>query len=257
MVGLAPLSEINNERSLLNAFGYGSNTFCTSIVGIGMIIALISTTFSTILVQPRIFYAMSRDGMLPQFLRKLNTREAPYIAANISAVISAFFAMFVGVEFLSYVISICGLIATALVDTGIILLRYRKSQSYSNIGFSCFIFIVFSGLFGYILTIDTPLFGYLIVIGGIGANFVYILTIRQVYEERIFECPGVPTIPLIGALAYMIIAGSSPLSCWLFVLGLTLVSSIFYFLFSIKNSQLDTIVMKKEDLNKELDLIKM
>ncbi|WP_347158738.1 amino acid permease [Pontibacter chitinilyticus] len=97
------------------------------LTGIGAIAGLASVVLVMLMGQPRIFYAMSRDGLLPAVFGKVHPKyNTPYIATIITGVIAAIFAGIFPIGLLGELVSIGTLLAFIIVCGGIILLRHTN-----------------------------------------------------------------------------------------------------------------------------------
>lgn len=97
------------------------------IIKIGAVAGLSSVILILLLGQPRIFYAMSRDGLLPPFFAKVHTRfRTPYVTTLISGAAAAVLAGALPLSILGELVSIGTLFAFILVCIGVLVLRYRE-----------------------------------------------------------------------------------------------------------------------------------
>jgi APA family basic amino acid/polyamine antiporter len=74
--------------------------------------------------QPRIFFSMSRDGLLPKFFSKLHPKfRTPYVGTIITGTFVATFAAFANIAEVVDLTNIGTLFAFVLVSAGVIVLR--------------------------------------------------------------------------------------------------------------------------------------
>jgi basic amino acid/polyamine antiporter, APA family len=79
------------------------------------------------MAQPRIFYAMSRDGLLPPFAKAIHPKfRTPHITSIITGIVVALAAGFTPIGALGELVSIGTLLAFVIVSLGVIFLRYRR-----------------------------------------------------------------------------------------------------------------------------------
>ena len=99
-------------------------------VKIGIIVGLTSVILMSLLGQPRIFMAMSRDGLLPPSLQAVHPRyRTPHRGTLITGLIAAFFAGLFPLDVLGELISIGILIAFSAVCAGVVVLRHTQPEA--------------------------------------------------------------------------------------------------------------------------------
>lgn len=95
-----------------------------TIIKVGAVLGLSSTMVVMTMGQPRIFYSMSKDGLLPAWAAKIHPKyQTPHITTAITGTIVAVLAGFVPISLLGELVSIGTLFAFVIVGTGIIILR--------------------------------------------------------------------------------------------------------------------------------------
>lgn len=73
-----------------NIPGYG---WLATFIAIGALLGLTSVMLVSLLGQPRIFYAMAKDGLFPEVATKVHPRfKTPYITTGITGAVCAVFA---------------------------------------------------------------------------------------------------------------------------------------------------------------------
>jgi APA family basic amino acid/polyamine antiporter len=95
------------------------------IVKIGAIAGLSSVILVMMLGQPRIFYTMSKDGLLPPVFSAVHPRfRTPWIAQIITGVFAMLMAALFPIGLLGELVSIGTLLAFAIVCAGVFVLRF-------------------------------------------------------------------------------------------------------------------------------------
>ena len=99
-------------------------------VKIGAIVGMTSVILMSILGQPRIFMAMSRDGLLPPQLQAVHPKHhTPHVGTLITGVIAAFFAGAFPIDVLGELVSIGILLAFTAVCAGVLVLRRTMPEA--------------------------------------------------------------------------------------------------------------------------------
>ncbi|MCX7905699.1 MAG: amino acid permease [Elusimicrobiales bacterium] len=126
LTGIVNYKELNVPDPIavgINAAGEGLK-WLRPLIKLGAIAGLSSVILVLILGQPRIFYAMANDGLLPSYFGKVHQRfKTPYITTIITGIVASILAGFFPISILGEMVSIGTLFAFTLVCIGIIILR--------------------------------------------------------------------------------------------------------------------------------------
>lgn len=110
----------------VNAMGSGM-FWLRPIVKIAAIAGLSSVILVMLLGQPRIFYTMSRDGLLPPVFSKVHPKyKTPYISTLLTGSVAIVLAGVLPISILGELVSIGTLLAFSIVCVSIIVLRKTK-----------------------------------------------------------------------------------------------------------------------------------
>lgn len=131
MTGIVPYKLLNDPAPIaiaINAAGDGLAWLRTPIK-IGAIAGLSSVILVMLLGQPRIFYAMSKDGLLPASFSKIHPKyKTPYITTIITGCVAMVVAGLFPIGLLGELVSIGTLLAFVIVCGGILVLRYTSPE---------------------------------------------------------------------------------------------------------------------------------
>jgi APA family basic amino acid/polyamine antiporter len=162
LLGIVPYTRLDVADPLAIGIDATGMTWLSPFVKVAALFGLFSTMLVQLLAQTRIFYSMSRDGLLPPLFASVHPRfRTPHVSTILTAVIIAMVAGLTPITALSQLVSIGTLFAFVLVSIGVIVLR-RISP-------------------------DVP---------------------------RPFRTPGVPWVPIAGALVCLAQMIGLPLATW-------------------------------------------
>lgn len=129
MTGLVHYPDLDTDHPVfvaINAAG-PSLKWLTYFINIGAIAGLSSVVLVMLLAQPRIFYTMSRDGLLPPVFGKVHPKfQTPYIATIITGLVAMVIAGAFPIALLGELVSIGTLLAFVIVCAGVWVLRVRS-----------------------------------------------------------------------------------------------------------------------------------
>lgn len=112
----------------VNAMG-SSMFWLRPIIKIAAIAGLSSVILVMMLGQPRIFYSMSHDGLLPKVFSKVHPKfKTPYVSTIVTGSVALIFAGILPIHLLSELVSIGTLLAFTIVCIGIIILRVKRPE---------------------------------------------------------------------------------------------------------------------------------
>lgn len=124
MTGLVPYTNLNVASPIAVAVQATGLTWLAPIINIGAICGLSSVILVNLLAQSRIFYSMSRDGLLPPAFAKLHPRfRTPHVTTAITGLVVAAASGLFPIDVLGQLVSMGTLLAFAIVCTGVLILR--------------------------------------------------------------------------------------------------------------------------------------
>ena len=121
------LAEVQGEPLTLALSYVAPNTkWIATLVALGAVLAQTATLLVYQLGQPRIFFSMARDGLLPAVFAAVYPRyKTPHVTTTLTVGMVAFASTFVTIEELIDLTNIGTLFAFTLVSLGIPILRYK------------------------------------------------------------------------------------------------------------------------------------
>jgi len=162
LLGIVPYQQLNVADPLAVGIDATGLRWLSPVIKIAALFGLFSTMLVNLLAQTRIFYSMSRDGLLPRVFATVHPKfRTPHVSTIMTGLIIAMLAGLTRIDVLSQLVSIGTLLAFVLVSIGIIILRKTLP--------------------------DAP---------------------------RPFRTPGVPYVPVIGALICLAQMVGLPVATW-------------------------------------------
>ena len=184
LLGIVPYHQLNVADPLAVGIDATGLRWLSPVIKIAALFGLFSTMLVNLLAQTRIFYSMSRDGLLPKVFATVHQRfRTPHVSTVVTGAIIALVAGLTRIDVLGQLVSIGTLLAFVLVSIGIIILRKTMP--------------------------DAP---------------------------RPFRTPGVPYVPVIGALICLAQMVGLPVATWDRLLIWLSIGLIVYFLYSRRRS---------------------
>ena len=135
LTGIIPVVQFKSDMQFLNApVGYAlaviHKDWAAGLVSAGAVAGITSVLLVMLMSQPRIFFAMSRDRLLPPGVSKVHPKfRTPYITTIITCAIVAAVAGFVPINILGEMTSIGTLFAFVVVSLAVIVLRIKRPEA--------------------------------------------------------------------------------------------------------------------------------
>jgi len=125
LVGMVPYGQVNPDAPFSTLFRQVGLVWAADVIAVGAIIGITSVLYMLLLAQPRVLYAMARDGLLPRWVAGLHPRyRTPHRLTLICGAAVALVASLTPIEKLAYLCNIGTLFAFLLVCSGVLALRF-------------------------------------------------------------------------------------------------------------------------------------
>ncbi|MBE0466160.1 MAG: amino acid permease [Candidatus Desulforudis sp.] len=127
LTGLVPYTQLNTASPVATALLRAGIPLGGSIVAVGALAGITSVLLVMLYAQSRIFFAMSRDGLLPGIFARVHPRfRTPYVSILVVGVVVMFTAGFVPINIVAQLANIGTLSAFVIVSIGVLVLRRTR-----------------------------------------------------------------------------------------------------------------------------------
>jgi APA family basic amino acid/polyamine antiporter len=131
VTGMVPWFDLHTAEPLTVAMNHHNLAWASGIVAVGSVAAHTAVLLVFQLGQPRIFFSMARDGLLPKAFARVHPRyRTPHVTTILTGVLVAAFASFANIEEMVDLTNIGTLFAFAIVSAGVIVLRRTHPEAH-------------------------------------------------------------------------------------------------------------------------------
>ena len=185
LLGIVHYSKLNVADPLAVGIDATGLTWFSPILKVSALFGLFSTMLVTLLGQTRIFFTMSRDGLLPSMFQKVHPSfRTPHVSTILTGTIVAIAAGVTPIRVLSILVSMGTLLAFVLVCIGVLILRKTAPEI-----------------------------------------------------PRPFKTPGLPFVPILGALFCLLQMVALPGTTWERLLIWLALGMVVYFAYGRRNAE--------------------
>jgi basic amino acid/polyamine antiporter, APA family len=124
LTGMVPYAQLNTPAPVAYALSASGFHWGAALVSAGAVAGITSVLMVMLMGQPRIFFSMSRDGLIWPWISKVHPRfRTPYVSQILTGLIVAGFAGFIDIGTAAELCNIGTLFAFAIVCGGVVILR--------------------------------------------------------------------------------------------------------------------------------------
>jgi basic amino acid/polyamine antiporter, APA family len=251
VTGMVNYTEISVDSPLTDAFENIGLKWAAIIVAVGGVTALVASTLCSLLGQPRIYYQMAMDGLIPKRFGNVNPKtQVPVFGTLVTGVTSSILALCLELSTLTSMISIGTLLAFTVVCAGVIVMRCQPRgegfqhytmdwQKYFSIPAMLFVYFLDAVLVS--LGIKHSFEWWVLIILGIPILVLVVLfsLLPQPNKPTTFQCPLVPFFPLLGILVNTFLIVQLNIDSIYRVMVWTMLGMLIYFGYGIRHSKLN------------------
>ncbi|KAF9572849.1 Cationic amino acid transporter-1 [Mortierella alpina] len=126
-VGVANYTQLAQGSPLVDTVALTGMRWLVVLTELGALAATSSVILVLLIAQPRVFYAMSNDGLIPRAFAKVHPKhKTPYVATLVSGIICSLCGGLLPIGVLSDISSVGTIFAFFVVNIGVIILRYTR-----------------------------------------------------------------------------------------------------------------------------------
>ncbi|WP_018132332.1 amino acid permease [Effusibacillus pohliae] len=127
MTGIVPYPKLNDPAPISLVLQAAGQNWVAGFVSLGAILGITTVLLVMMYGQTRIFFAMSRDGLLPKVFSTVHPKyRTPYVCTWLVGVVAAVLGGFFPLNKLAELVNIGTLAAFTLISIGVIVLRYKQ-----------------------------------------------------------------------------------------------------------------------------------
>jgi APA family basic amino acid/polyamine antiporter len=254
LTGMCRFETLDKATPLASAFLKKDDLFAYAIVNAGSLISMAVTVFACMLGQPKIFAAISRDGLLPRRLAAENSRGVATGSLWLTIGVSAIAALTMDVDKgLVNMISAGCLLSMAAVCAGMIAARFNNApeglKQRGQFGAAAFLVATLAACLcsqhlvaGSWMTLATIVVavGCFLMLLGLFLRFPDMLSrgTMSPMTAQGFLCPLMPWIPCVAILANCYVMASINLTHMALFVGWAVVGVLIYIGYGLKHSVL-------------------
>ncbi|EGG18372.1 putative cationic amino acid transporter [Cavenderia fasciculata] len=247
--GMIKYLDVSHDSPLSDAFlslatNHPHLKWVAFVLVIGTLTSLTASTLCSLLGQPRIYLQMAKDGLFFQQFASVNKKtQVPVFGTIFTGAFASVLAILLNLDQLTNMISIGTLLAFTVVCAGVVVVRLSDEQGNEEYRLKSpillFVLFVFACLFG-VSSANSWNWGYQV---GFSVPMIAVMVAlslrRQLTVPTTFKCPLSPVLPCLGIIVNTYFIMHLDTESFYRVIIWTVVGSIIYFAYGIRNSKLN------------------
>ena len=258
LTGMQPYGDISDVSGFPLAFQSRGHEWAAQISAFGEVFTLPIVVLISLMAQPRLQYALAKDGLLPQIFARVDNDGNIWHGTVISGIVIVLIASFVPFEHLNDMISAGILVAFCMTDSSLIIMRHESPNGDGKVENLLGWFNAAALLFGISLThFKENLLGNIVTIFSICG---LLFCLKELYKcpqailfggsirasqykgsvdmriDSYFKTPFMPFIPCLGIFVNWYLISQLELIGIFFLVAYLGTAALFYFSYGIHHS---------------------
>ena len=129
LTGISHFSTLSNAEPMARALRENGSSIGSALVGTGAVAGMVTVLLVMMYGQSRIFFVMSRDGLIPAIFSKLHKKfSTPYVSCIIVTLAVMIISGFTPIRTMGQMSSLGTLVAFCVVAIGVVVLRITRPE---------------------------------------------------------------------------------------------------------------------------------
>ncbi|KAF9146991.1 hypothetical protein BG015_011431 [Linnemannia schmuckeri] len=127
IIGVHNYADLHDRYPLVSVVRTTNMKWLMVLTDVGALAATTSVILVLLIAQPRVFYSMSNDGLIPRFFSKIHPKhKIPHLGTLFTGIVCAICGGLLPIEVLSDMASLGTILTFFVVNIGVIILRYTR-----------------------------------------------------------------------------------------------------------------------------------
>lgn len=248
LTGMQPYAEVSGESGFPDAFRARGVGWAARVSAAGEVATLPIVVLISVLAQPRLQWAVARDGLLPPVFAEVDGRGNLWKGTLYAGVVMVAVAAFVPFTYLDDTISTGILLAFCITNGSVISLRYQTAEDGEHSVWLDWLLLAFNllSMVSGILSRHVGdaewgrvAFRVASVMLVVNAGLILILpqSIGKEIDDDYYHAPLVPFLPLLGIYVNWYLIAQLEMTGILILLAYLFSATLFYFIYGTRHSR--------------------